>query len=401
MRAKVALLARVKVGSRYPFIPVEIRRGNPVPVFGATYYLRYSQDGRQITQPIGPNVEVAFVAYQNRELSFTRNRLGLPRSEESEPSRVLISDAVEKFTTDLESDVIKGKKSKATLLSYRNAVETFRDQSLGSGVRFMHEITADVLKQHETYLFKTIQRRKRGDQINTIANRFRFLSVFLAKNGIKISKAKNATSDDKGLLDWSDMPRERAKEQVNKYTEEEINALLAVADDDEADLIHMFLRTGCRDEEIVYLHWTDINVKRQEVRISDKPKYGWKVKDRESRIIPVEDGVLLERLLARKHRQTPESHLIFPNTLGGPDQHLIRRLRKVVEKAETKGFTFEGEVNLHRFRRTYASMMIADSDLQTVSELLGHEDIETTARYLAPDRSKARKASKTAFKAIN
>jgi integrase len=264
----------------------------------------------------------------------------------------------------------------------------------------MHEVTADILKEHETWLFKKIQRRKRGDQGNTIANRFRFLSVFLAKNGIKISKAKNATPDDKGLLDWSDMPRERAKEQVNKYTEEEINALLAVADDDEADLIHAFLRTGCRDEEVVYLHWTDINFKRQEVKISDNPKYGCKFKDRESQIISVEYGVLLELLAERKHRQTPESLLVFPNTLGGPDQHLIRRLRKVAKKAETKGFKFEDEVNLHRFRRTYASMMIADSDLQTISELLCHEDIETTARYLAPDRSKARKASKTAFKAI-
>ncbi len=397
MRAKVALLARVKVGNRYPFIPVEIKRGNPVQVYGATYYLRYSEDGKQVTRPVGVNVETAFVAYQNRELNFTRNRLGLPNSEKSEASRVLISEAAEKFTKDLESDVLKGKKSKATLLSYRNAVETFRDNS---GIRYMHEVTADILMEHETWLFKKIQRRKRGDQGNTIANRFRFLSVFLAKNGIKISKAKNATPDDKGLLDWSDMPRERAKEQVNKYTEEEINALLAVADDDEADLIHAFLRTGCRDEEVVYLHWTDINFKRQEVKISDKPKYGWKVKDRESRIIPVEDGVLLQRLAARRERQTPESHLVFPNTLGGPDQHLIRRLRKAAEKAEAKGFKFEDEVNLHRFRRTYASMMIADSDLQTISELLGHEDIETTARYLAPDRSKARKASKTAFKAI-
>jgi integrase len=215
-----------------------------------------------------------------------------------------------------------------------------------------------------------------------------------------MSKAKNVTPDDKGLLDWSDTPREKAKEHINKYSEDELNALLAVSDDDEADLIHTFLRTGCRDEEIVYLHWTDINVKRQEVKISEKPKYGWKVKDRESRIIPVEDGILLKRLAARRERQKPESHLVFPNTLGGPDQHLIRRLRKVAERAESKGFAFEDEVNLHRFRRTYASMMIAGSDLQTVSELLGHEDYETTARYLAPDRSKAIKASKTAFKAI-
>jgi integrase len=400
MRSKTALLARVKVGKSYPFVPVDIRRNNPVAVDGATYYLRYSQDGRQVTQPVGANVETAFAAYQNRELQFARKHLGLPENQTLESSRVLISDAVQKFIVDLEVDVERGKKSRATLRSYKNAVEAFRADCANSGVRHLHEITADVLKRHETWLFKTMARRKRGDQINTIANRFRFLSVFLARNGIKIAKAKNAAPDDKGLLDWSDMPREKEKEFINKYSEDELNALLAVSDEDEADLLHTFLRTGCRDEEIVYLHWSDINFKRREIKISAKPQYGWKVKDRESRIIPVEDGVLLERLSERKQRQSPENQLVFPNTLGAPDQHLIRRLRKVANRAVEKGFAFEGEVNLHRFRRTYASMMIADSDLQTVSELLGHEDIETTVGYLAPDRSKARKASGTAFKAI-
>jgi len=208
----------------------------------------------------------------------------------------------------------------------------------------------------------------------------------------------NAAPDDKGLLDWSDMPREKEKEVINKYSEEELNALLAVSDEDEADLIHSFLRTGCRDEEIVYLHWTDIKFARQEIKVSDKPQFDWKVKDRESRIIPAED-VLLKRLASRKKRY-PDSQLVFPNSLGGPDHHLIRRLRKVFTKAVQKSSSFDGEVNLHRFRRTYASMMIAHSDLQTVSELLGHEDIETTVGYLAPDRTKAIRATKSAFKAI-
>ena len=213
MRAKVVLLARVKIGNRYPFLPVEIKRNNPVSVEGATYYLRYSQDGKQIVQPVGLNVETAYAAYQNRELAFTRSRLGLPLSQTTEPSRILISDAVAKFTTDLESDVLKGKKSKATLLSYRNTVENFRDHCRDCGVRLIHEITADVLKQHETWLFTKIQRRKRGDQINTIANRFRFLSVFLgacprfsireSRGGSFVINAVNGTTD----LGWEPLPR--------------------------------------------------------------------------------------------------------------------------------------------------------------------------------------------------
>ena len=46
MHAKVALLARVKVGNRYLFIPVEIKRAIPVPVYGAANGLGYAEDAR-------------------------------------------------------------------------------------------------------------------------------------------------------------------------------------------------------------------------------------------------------------------------------------------------------------------------------------------------------------------
>jgi len=111
--------------------------------------------------------------------------------------------------------------------------------------------------------------------------------------------------------------------------------------------------------------------------------------------------VLLKRLEARKKRQDPASHLIFPNTKGRPDMHLIRQLHKVVAKVEAKGGEIEGVPTLHRFRRTYASMMIAHTDLQTVSELLGHADLQTTSRYLASDRAKARAGTRTAFQGVS
>jgi len=400
VRPKVAFLARARnPDGEYPFVPVEIRKGRPVAVEGATYYLRYSEHGKRIVEPVGPNIDQAYIRFQNRELNRTRAQMGLsPIKEDAVQSGTLIADAVAKYVANLESSVAIGKKSKGTLGVYQTAVENFRDHC---GVRSMHEITAEVLKEYERWLFENVERRSRGKRINTIANRFRFLTTFLLKNGIQLSKAKNPRQDDKGLLDWADVPRETKPDYINKYSEDELRALLAAADTDEADLIQTFVRTGCRDEEIVYLHWSDVDFKREQIVISDKPKYDWRPKDRESRTIPLEDGVLLKRLAARKARQTPSSGLVFPNTKGEPDHHLIRRLRKAAAKAESTGFKFEGDVTLHRFRRTYASMMISKSDLQTVSALLGHSEIQTTESYLAKDQSKARIGTRTAFKAID
>ena len=396
-RPKVVLLVRINDGSKYPFLPVQIKKGRPEPADGAVigYYLRYSQNGKRVVKPVGKNLDAAFVTYQNEELNQSRTRMGLASIGEHAPTnRVRIVDAVRQYLEDLDASVRMGKKSKKTYEGYKKAVEVFRDHC---GVEYLDQITGKVLKAHEKFLFENIKKRKHGKTINTIATHFRNLSVFLSKQGIQMSKRNPM---DSGLLDRSDTPREERKQNIDKYLEEEIVAMLSVSNVDEADLIQTFLRTGARDEEVAHLKWTDVDFRRKQIIISEKPEYGWRPKDKESRTIPVEDGVLLKRLAARKERQSPASALIFPNSLDGPDSHLIQRFYKVIEKARANNFEFEGEIALHKFRRTYASMMIAHSDLQTVSALLGHSDINTTRRYLAPDFQKARIGSRPAFKGI-
>jgi integrase len=396
LKAKVVLLARINDGNKYPFLPVEIKRGRPAPVDGIVtgYYLRYSQNGKRTVKPVGKSLDSAFVAYQNEELNQTRSRMGLASVNEDTTNRVRIADAVGQYVEDLDASVRMGKKSKKTYEGYRKAVEDFQKHC---GVEYLDQITGRVLKAHERFLFENIKKRDHGKKANTIATRFRNLSAFLSKQGIQMVKR---TPGDNGLLDRSDAPREERKQNIDKYSEDEIVAMLSVANVEEADLIQTFLRTGARDEEVAHLKWTDVDFRRKQIVISEKPEYGWRPKDKESRTIPVEDGVLLKRLAARKERQLPESPLVFPNSIGKPDMHLIRHLHNVVRKAKANGFDFEGEVALHKFRRTYASMMIAHSDLQTVSALLGHSDIKTTSRYLAPDLQKARAGSRTAFNGI-
>jgi integrase len=356
---------------------------------------------------VGANLDVAFSAFLNRDLNHERIRQGLlPIQGEAglvadfkanASNRQSIKVAVAKYLADLDGAVITSEKSKATRSAYKNAVEDFRDHC---GIEYFDELTADVLKKHKLWLFENIHKRARGKKHNTVAKRFRYLNAFLNVQGIQMVKSKVPKKNDEGLMAWGDRPREEKKANIDKYSEEEVRAMLAASDEDERDFIHLFLRTGCRDEEVAYMLWSDVDWKRDQIVINEKPQWGWKPKDKEERTIPLEDGVLLKRLALRRTRQTPANNLLFPNSNGEPDMHLIRRLHKIVEKAKKNGATFEGDITLHKFRRTYASMMISHSDLQTVSELLGHSDIETTSRYLAPDREKARKGTRTAFQGV-
>lgn len=401
MKSKVVLLARIKVRGGRGFVPVEIKNGKPIePDEVYSYYLRYTEKGERKVEPVGPDLNRAFVAYQNRELSVTRAALGLAPIVEfaakDKSGRTRISHAVAVYLQDLADTVKTGERSKGTQRGYKNAVEDFRDNC---GVEFLEQVTGDVLRRYKVFMFDHIKKRVHGTKHNTVAKRFRFLNTFFNKWGIKMVRDKNPRKDDTGLMNYTDVPREQKKPNTDKYSLEEVKAMLSVADEDEADLIHFFLRTGCRDEEVAYMEWKDIDWKRQQVLVREKPGV-WKPKDKEQRNLPVEDGVLLKRLEARKARQEPKNHLIFPNTLGRPDMHLIRQLHKVIEKAREKGLEIEGVPTLHRFRRTYASAMISHSDLQTVSGLLGHADIETTALYLAKDDVKARVGTRTAFKGM-
>jgi integrase len=390
MKAKVVLLARINDGLKYPFLSVPIKRGRPEQMERVTgYYIRYSRNGQRVVKPVGRDLNAAFVAYQNEELNLSRRALGLTSVD---THRIRIADAVREYIEELESSVRMQKKSRKTLEGYQKAVEDFQKNC---GCEFIDQITGKVLKAHERYLFDNLKKRVYGKKANTIATRFRNISAFLSKQGIQMVK-HNPT--DKGLLDRTDVPREERK-VVNKYSQSEINGMLSVANIDEADLIQTFLRTGCRDEEIAYLHWSDIDWTNKQMVISEKTEYQWRPKDKEARTIPLEDGVLLARLANRKDRQ-PDSKLVFPNKLDHPDMNLIKRLQKVVEKAKANGTKFEGVIALHRFRRTYASMMIEHSDLQTVSALLGHSDIKTTVRYLAVDLEKARTGSRKAFQNV-
>jgi len=415
MRAKVTLVARLsetktsKTGKEYiPFVAVPIKKGKPQLLPTATaYYLRYSEHGKRKVEPVGANLDAAFSAFQNRDLNHERIRQGLlpvhgPAGlvadfKENTSNRQTIAATAAKYMADLDAAVKTGEKSKGTWRAYKNTIEDFRDHC---GVEYLDEVTGEVLRKHKLWLFENIHKRIRGKKHNTVAKRFRYLNAFLNTLGIQMVKAKVRRGNDEGLMAWSDMPREEKKKNIDRYSEEEVRAMLATSDEDEKDFVHLFLRTGCRDEEVAYMKWSDVDWKRQQIIINEKPEYGWKPKDKEERTLPLEDGLLLERLAVRRKRQKPPSHLLFPNTNGEPDMHLIRRLHKIVEKAKKKGAEFEGVITLHKFRRTYASMMISHSDLQTVSELLGHSDIETTSGYLAPDREKARKGTRTAFQGV-
>ena len=436
MESKVSILARIPQGDGYRLVTVGKKRGQFIrPEDAISFYIRYTDAvTRQRIGPIpaGKDFDDARVRALNIETAQNAARNGqqadMVSSITPTSERITVAAAVEAYLKHIDDRIIawqagakKDGLSPNSKATYTKTVKDFLAYCNQIGVRYMpktdefgtqaaDEVSRKVLLDYKLHLYRTLKRRKSGQQSETIATRFRNLSAFLGFHRIRIAVSRRAL-DNRGLLAANEMPVANAPgtngaADVKIFTDEELHAMLAVADEDEEDFLQFFLKTGVRDEEAAHAEWSDIDFKSATLRVQDKPHYQWRVKDKEARTIPLEPK-LLNRLKVRKARQERQAkqderdapRLVFPNTLGGVDSGLIARLRKIVSKV--KDWKPDSEIELHKFRKNYATLLHRSGyDLRSIQKLLGHANIKTTMTYIAADMTKAADISAKAFGAF-
>jgi site-specific recombinase XerD len=156
---------------------------------------------------------------------------------------------------------------------------------------------------------------------------------------------------------------------------EEVGLLIESADLPFHRVILMTLyATGVRRSELANLRVSDIDSKRMVVRV-----HGKGLKDREVML----SKILLEALREHWKRHQPREWL-FP----GGNNHLSSNpiTSKVVWQAcqrAAKRCGLEKKVHPHVLRHCFATHLLdAGTDLRTIQLLLGHSNLEQTARYL-------------------
>ena len=129
---------------------------------------------------------------------------------------------------------------------------------------------------------------------------------------------------------------------------------------------------GLRASEVLGLRVTDIDSSRMLLWV----RHGKGGKDRG---VPL-SAALLEALRAHWQRLRPKTWLFPGQTPSG--QRSLGALQRVVRRAVlAAGFT--KKVSLHTLRHSYATHLLeAGVDVLTIQRLLGHRDLQTTARYL-------------------
>ena len=353
MKSKITLLARIGGD----FLQVEIRKGVPVPVDGATsYYARFTKDGKRTCQPLGKHLASAFVAYQNLEMSreFESRHLpvpaGLSALREDAP-RFLLSACIDKYLVET-----KDNKARKTWQAYSNA--------LGLFVRSCKRRTVEEVTREDMLAFKTFLRNQRLSE-RSIWNYFLHVMVFLKWAGVKTAVKKD---------DW---PRKQEREP-EEYTEEEIKALLSAAENGERLVLQCFLCSALRSGELAHLTYGDIDFKHSVWTV--RPKSDWATKTENSqRDVPVPAWLTAKLEERMKAGNRAKDNLIFFNRDGGPDQCLLRIVKRVAARA---GVT--GRVDDHKFRSTAITRWLRDGNsVQDVMLWVGHKDLNTILRYAA------------------
>ena len=202
-----------------------------------------------------------------------------------------------------------------------------------------------------------------------------FFNFMINERGTRM---ENPCARFKALRD----PRAKARSRPPTYSQAEIDRLVEVCDEFERAVFATFLLTGLREQELCFLTWPDIDLRKGREAVRVRTKEGFSPKDYEERVIPI--PVELARRLADLPR---DYEWTFPTAKGGRQTHLLRRLKRIALNADVEDAT------LHKFRHSYATRLLESGcDIVTVQRLMGHSDIKTTRQYLDPDEARKREA---------
>ena len=203
---------------------------------------------------------------------------------------------------------------------------------------------------------------------------------FMANRVVDVLSRIYNAAGDRGLIPEAANPcrlvvkyRERARDRF--LTGEEFRRLGRVLDEAETRkgvsvhavaAIRLLLLTGCRKNEILSLRWDEVDMEANELGLPDT-----KTGPRRISLSPEAAGVL-----AAIPRVQDNPFVIPGKVKGRPMRNLNDPWEIICERA---GLT---DMRIHDCRHSYASRALAlGESLPMIGKLLGHTQVETTARY--------------------
>lgn len=371
--AQPSVYVREKIAGKWKHIKIEEGRGRKTGDLEPPFFVRPFVNGKQTWRKLDAGT---FKAAKDEATNIGTNAL-----KASIENRVPIEAAVDRFI----SEAIKSKKP-GTVQDYRLHLKQFI-QSLDGKVEFMDQVGTETIGGFRDWM------QQKGYSAKTQHNR-----IVTALSLLKKNNTKTAFSLANDLPNVEDEP-------AIPFEPEVLKKLFAAMTPEERVRYKFFLGTACRDKEVTYASWADIDFAKKLCHIRRKPDVGFTPKNHESRTVKMPTDLVA--LLQKRRKADPNARWIFVNDEGRPDNHFLRKLKRIALRAGvncghckttvTKG-KYHGKrevevscktdpvcehIYLHRLRKTCASNWEhAGVPIRTIQYMLGHKSLETTMKYL-------------------
>ena len=319
------------------------------------YLIEWRAGGKRRRESAGVTAAQALEAQRRKRHELEGRKMGVPGFETAGETvkKPALHLAINKYLEQIEA-----LKKPNTHRKYEAVLKRFLDY-------FRDRDSIDAISADDLTGFVVSLKKDHSLGSNTILHNAVIIAQFLKRHGRS------------GITRELPLP-ERITPLVKVYRHEELAHFFAACSDAERALFATFLLSGFREQEVMYLNWSDVNFELRTVRVTAKPNLGFYPKRWEDREVPA-PVELLEEL--RKLTHHPNCQFVFPSPTGNREQHMLDHCKAIAMRAELDPTRFD----LKTFRSTYATGMLRRGfDVRTVQHWMGHKSLETTMRYLAP-----------------
>jgi hypothetical protein len=361
----VTLEIRETVGGKRRYVKPNKKKFYPPDT---TYALRYTDPStgkRRRPEFHAPSLDSAMLRRAEKEMQLLR---GVPAGTTPEaPKEVLLADAIAAYIAQISKPDKNGELRPAkSITSATNELEKFR---LWSGKTYVRELTRGTMEAFRDEL----NLRYEPD---TTYNKLLMVTTFLKRNPLAPTPQ---------LLPITEFPDKKVT-IPDPYTEEEFNAMQALATYDEGLLMYAFATTGFREQETAHSEREDINWELGEITIRKKAEYKFRGKNRSAR----RTTALTPELLAEFELRPPG--LLFRNAnTERPEGHFLRIVKRIALAAGVTPSTAKKHLDAvkddwcHRFRDTFISNELYKCKNEGEKLLLcarvGHANTEMLNKY--------------------
>lgn len=271
--------------------------------------------------------------------------------------RVTIDQSVQDYVTSFTSG-----KAKATQANEQKYLEQFKDFMKSMRLEYVHEIELQHLQKLQRHILgRGVSGATVNRQFNTYKHYINQARLWKHTSGDPCFGLKGMKFTAKKKKLWKEEDIWRMRDTLKMQWHK--------------DGVFLLAKTGLRPIEVCRLRWGDVDFEEKLIKVTSFKGTG----DGKERELPISDDVV--EYLKEMEKRTPKvfGKFVLVNSRKKPCAR-IHLTNAVTEAAKALGLY--GNV-LYAMKHTLASRLRAQgTDLETIRQILGHTNLNTTQRYL-------------------